>query len=203
MNLKHPRFVLIAVFLLFFGPVLLAVMMRSEWWDFTPGGTSNLGDLVQPPVPLDLAGVEWVYPGDGGTAQAWTVLFPLPKDCSHDCLRTVAGLRQLHLATGRHRERIAIVVLAEHALDGAILDELARVYPDLHIGNDARGVAAGALGMVDAPDGATRGAFGDGRAFLLDPPGNIILSYAQGFDPGHINKDLKRLLAWSAQDENQ
>jgi hypothetical protein len=38
-------------------------------------------------------------------------------------------------------------------------------------------------------------------AFVLDPAGNVILAYAAGFDPNHVNRDLKRLLTWSAQDE--
>jgi hypothetical protein len=55
MNSRNPRFVLAAIALLFIAPLLLAVLMRSSWWDFKPSETTNRGILVEPPMALPLS----------------------------------------------------------------------------------------------------------------------------------------------------
>ena len=45
-QLRRNRMLLVAIFALFFIPLLLAMLMRSEWWDFTPPGTTNAGRLL-------------------------------------------------------------------------------------------------------------------------------------------------------------
>ena len=52
--MQNPRILLIIIATLFAAPLLLAVLMRSSWWDFKPSELSNRGILVQPPVALDL-----------------------------------------------------------------------------------------------------------------------------------------------------
>ena len=42
---------------------------------------------------------------------------------------------------------------------------------------------------------------GEGSTYLIDPLGNIMMSYAAGFDPNDLKRDLKRLLTWSKLDE--
>jgi hypothetical protein len=200
MNLKNPRLVLLAIFLLFFGPVLLAVLMRSAWWDFVPAVSSNLGTLVQPPVASGIDGVEVLHPGNSKPRQdGWTILYPLPVECHRSCRDTASALRQVHIAAGRHRDRVSVMLLASGELSEAAMRELVGIYAQFRIARDARGAIADTLAGI----GAVPGEFGDGRAFLLDPPGNIIMAYASGFDPNHVKKDLKRLLTWSAQDEPQ
>jgi len=202
MNLQNPRLVLLVIALLFFAPLLLAVLMRSEWWDFRPGGFSNRGTLVQPPVLLGLGHLDFQYPeagiGESGRPK-WIVLYPFPGACDRECRQDVSSLRQVHLATGRNQDRVAVVLLVQQAMPPEVLRDLVNIYPDFVIALDTAGAAAAIL--PDLSTNITNSAFGDRRAFLLDPPGNIILGYAPGFDPNHINKDLKRLLTWSAQDD--
>ena len=202
MSLQSPKLVLLVIALLFFGPVLLAVLMRSDWWDFKPGSFSNRGTLVQPPVMLGLEKLDIQYPetgtGDPGRPK-WVVLYPFSGDCGRACRQDVSGLRQVHLATGRNRDRVTVVLLVQQPVSPATLMDLVNIYPEFVIAVDTPGTAATALPELTT-DTAT-GGFGGRRAFLLDPPGNIILAYAPGFDPNHINKDLKRLLTWSVQDD--
>ncbi len=104
----------------------------------------------------------------------------------------------MHIATGRNRDRVTILLLAQRDLPAEAARDLHNIYPEFAIAVDAGGMAAGRLPQLSGPGES----FGDRRAFLLDPPGNIILGYPPGFDPGHINKDLKRLLTWSVQDDS-
>jgi hypothetical protein len=198
LKVKNHRLVLLAIFLLFFGPVLLAVLMRSDWWDFMPAGKSNLGTLVHPPVAAGVRQAAIVHPPEAALPPAnWTILYPFTGACDRDCRETVSVLRQVHLATGRHRDRVTLILLAPGDISKTDLMGLLELYPDLVIATDRKGATGRALAGLEAVPGT----FGDGRAFILDPPGNIMLAYASGFDPNHVNKDLKRLLTWSAQDE--
>ena len=58
-QIRRNRMLLVAIFALFFIPLLLAVLMRSQWWDFAPAGTTNAGRLLEPAVPLQLENAKW------------------------------------------------------------------------------------------------------------------------------------------------
>jgi hypothetical protein len=195
---NNPRAVLITIAILFLAPLALALMMRSGWWDFTPSRLSNRGTLVQPAMPLR-ADMTRALPGteqDTRTRGQWTILYPLPTDCSTACQKTLAELRQVHLATGRERERVAIWLLAHASLETEQRESLLAIYPGFVWRLDPGGEARSMLAELS---GAKGSAFGDarGQAFLLDPAANIILRYAPGFDPRDLSQDLDRLLTWT------
>mgnify|MGYP000497117354 CR=1 FL=1 len=55
MSLSRQQLTLLGIFALFFGPVLLVMLMRSSWWQYQPNELKNRGHLVQPAIPLSLA----------------------------------------------------------------------------------------------------------------------------------------------------
>lgn len=196
--MQNPRLVLIVIAVLFFGPLLLALLMRSEWWDFRPSSLSNRGTLVQPPSALPLEAIS-VLPNSraGATTGAWVVLYSLPAECHEACQKTVTGLRQLHLATGRHRDQVEIWLLASRQPPPQTLALLRAIYPRFRLLLDASGEAGRVLaGLGGAPDDPQSRLAG--QAFLLDPEANIILRYAPDFHPHDISQDLDRLLTWAA-----
>jgi len=196
--MQNPRLVLIVIAVLFFGPLLLALLMRSEWWDFRPSSLSNRGSLVQPPVDFPLHAVTALPDTTAGaTTGAWVVLYSLPAECHEACQKTVTALRQLHLATGRHRDRVEIWLLASRQPPAQTLAVLGGIYPEFRLLLDASGEAGRVLAGLGGPaqDPQTPLA---GLAFLLDPQANIILRYAADFHPHDISQDLDRLLTWAA-----
>lgn len=198
MNFQNPKFVLIAIALLFFTPLLLAVLMRSEWWDFKPENLSNRGQLVQPPVPVAPGTAEIQYiknPGANSPEGQWVILYPFSGQCEVTCQQTITSLRQVHLATGRHQENVAIWLLSPHRITSETQQSLVAIYPRFEIRFDQNQQIFSLLRQIDnAAD------LQYGQAYLLDPAANIILRYPPGFDPGDINQDLDRLLAWSGKD---
>ena len=191
--MKHNRIVLLAIAMLFFGPLLLAMLMHSNWWRFEPQDTVNAGRLVQPPVQLLLSELEVLDAGqsDGDRAdETWWMLFVYESECTGACLREVTGLRQVHLALGRNRQHVRIGLVSKPNRSAETGRQLKALYP--------RFVQLGAHGF-DAFQAAA-GEYPPRHGFLLDPGGNIIMAYAPGFDPNDIMQDLKRLLTWSAQD---
>lgn len=198
MNWQNPKFVLVAIGLLFFLPMLLAVFMRSQWWDFKPQNLSNRGQLVAPPVSI-LPGMSSVQyrmsqePGRSGTP--WIILYPFPGQCDHVCEKTVVSLRQIHLASGRDRDRVAIWLLSPHAVSPQTQESLVALYPRIEVRLDVNQQIFSLLGKI-----SHEAELQYGQAYLLDPAANVILHYPSGFEPGDINKDLDRLLAWSGKD---
>lgn len=195
--MKAPRLVLVTIAILFFTPLLLAVLMRSGWWDFRPDQLSNRGTLVQPVTAMAPDAIVPIDPAEiAGAAEPWAVLYLLPKACATDCRHHLANLRQVHLASGRDRDRVEIWLIGQRPMAQQQRDELYGIYPDFRLWLDREGEAERLLAALSGPDGA---AFGSeaGQAFLLDPAANIILRYAPGFDPQDLGQDLDRLLTWS------
>jgi hypothetical protein len=196
--MQNPRLVLIVIAVLFFGPLLLALLMRSEWWDFKPSSLSNRGTLVQPPAALPLESIKALPNSpDGARAGAWVVLYSLPDACHEECQGAVTGLRQLHLATGRHRDRVEIWLLASRQPPAQTLAVLGGIYPEFRLLLDASGEAGRVLAGLGGVPGDPQ-SWPAGQAFLLDPQANIILRYAPDFHSHDISQDLDRLLTWAA-----
>jgi len=195
--MQNPKVVLIAIALLFFVPLMLAVLMRAGWWDFQPSSLSNRGTLVQ---PITVFPIEATAPADGALPAVapgqWQVLYTLPAICAENCLRSLAALRQVHLALGRERGHVAMLLLSPSGPDAELRATIARIHADFQLRIDTHGGAAALLGRLAGPDGAPFGTQ-PGQAFLLDPGANIILRYAPGFDPQDISRDLDRLLTWT------
>jgi hypothetical protein len=197
---KHrmsPRVALVVIAALFILPLLAAWLMYTGVIDFEPAGTRNLGELVEPPVPVDLDGLRPVDPARApGTElpRHWTMVHVLPARCEEDCEHTITALRQVHLAAGRDRSRLRILLVEP---PGAAIESapLEAIYPDFLLVSDAdRQLLETLAGIADRADVT-------GHTYLLDPLGNIMMHYRAGYDPNDLKKDLKRLLTWSKLDE--
>jgi len=199
MNRWLPRLTLLSILALFILPLALAWMMYTGTISLGPQNTRNLGILVNPAVPLDWTGVHQSEttskpPGLDGF---WVVLYTLPSSCGKPCLDLATGLRQVHIATGQNAPRIKIALLLDSARPETLLRELADIYPGFLLISQPTGdfssairkAAGNVVGKGERPD-----------VYLVDPDGNIMMSYNGSDSPGKLIKDLDRLLTWSKQD---
>jgi cytochrome oxidase Cu insertion factor (SCO1/SenC/PrrC family) len=197
---RKSRLTVIAIALLFFGPVLIATLMRMDWWDYEPSRTTNAGVLVEPPVNLDLGTLSWLNPDPNNPLEGkWIMLYPLQGECDNTCKTDITGMRQVHRALGRHQQGVAIIILGSEDALRLEQDEILEVYAKYHL------MAGAAEQMGPLLNQAVANASADpdslsGRAFMLDPAGNLILTYSPPINPGHLSKDLKKLLKWSGRD---
>ncbi len=196
MTLNRARLTLVLIFFLFATPVVVAVLMHSPWWNYQPGGMTNLGTLVQPPQPLDYQLVETNQ--EAGALDRWVILYPVVNPCIERCLKDIESLRQIHRASGRHQEQLSVMPLIPTPSDATAAAGLLKTYPAFVLGYDRTGAIEAVLRRLGdlQPDGTLQ----PGQVFLVDPAGNIMMRYAAGFDPNHLNKDLKRLLKLSGTD---
>jgi cytochrome oxidase Cu insertion factor (SCO1/SenC/PrrC family) len=223
---KRQRRSLIALVLLFFAPLALAfILYYGVGW--RPGARLNHGDLVEPPVPLpDLVLADEARPEAASAAAPaavaaisptilkgkWTLLYLGAGSCSASCRTDLYNTRQVRAALGPDRERVQRVFLAEGAC--CDFDWLRVQQPDLitvRAGADAAPLtaiveragrnAAAAAGPV--PGGSAAGGSGAAnraaadRVYLVDPLGNLMMSYAADARPKGMLEDLKKLLRLS------
>jgi hypothetical protein len=104
--------------------------------------------------------------------------------CEQQCAQHLGRLLQVQLALGRDQDRIQRVVWHVGSLPQLDDRQLAS-----HTLDDAAG-----QGVV-AVLGAER--FRDGRVYVADPRGDLILSYPPDVEQKELLRDLKRLLAGS------
>jgi cytochrome oxidase Cu insertion factor (SCO1/SenC/PrrC family) len=194
--MPRARLMLILIVVLFLLPVVAATWLYISGW--RPEG-KNLahGELVQPARPM--ADVE-LYSMDGTPFRLstlhgrWVMVYLGPLPCAADCRNSLYKMQQVRLAQGRDATRVERVMIATNAGSDA-LREIARQYPGLlAVGGTrttlqtlAREFVSSQGTALDAP----------GRVYLIDPIGNLVMSYAPDADPSGMRKDLARLLRLS------
>lgn len=190
---RRQRRLLIALALLFFAPLGLAFYLYYGHGTWHPGGHVNAGELIQPPRPLpSLALPLW----GSGTTQSnflqrkWTFLYVLAGPCTDACRSRLYDTRQVRLALDRDMGRVQRVLIADpDCCDAWFMHEQ---HPDL-ITISAGAAAAPLLALLPGPGGTQAP-----RLYLIDPLGNLMMSYAADTRSRGILEDMKRLLRLSS-----
>ena len=176
------------LFLLFFGPLVVAMFLYYDT-GCRPGGTSNHGELVQPPRPtplVSLPGADGLPSGDGFLRDRWSLVFLARSPCEEACQEALYNGRQMRLALGRLVDRVTRVYLYTGTPPDA--DFVAAEHPDLQV------VPA------TGPDGEALLAAFPGQAegyWLVDPLGNVMMRYPADQAPKGMMEDIKKLLRLS------
>jgi len=200
MNRLHPKLILLSILALFFFPLALAWMMFTGAIPFKSENTRNLGQLVLPAVPLDWSGID----GPDGTRLhatlhgRWVILYDVPDPCRKECLELAAGLRQVHLALGHNSGRIKVALLVNASGDNSLNEQLSRIYPDFQL---LAGPSPELSGAIRQAGTHSTGPGNHPDVYLVDPDGNIMMTYNGDGSPNKLIKDLDRLLTWSKQDK--
>ena len=189
------RVVLVVIALLFLIPLVAAVLLQPEQFGQDPEQTVNRGELVQPTVPLPIDGLALdMTVIEDALRGHWLLVHPLPRTCDATCEAEATDLRQIHIASGRHQGKVAILLVGADQPAAAEAQRLAEIYDQFVLASDPEGTVFTAL---TAANGGTPPAAG--TTFIADPEGNLMMRYTPGFDRGDLNKDLTKLLKWSAR----
>ena len=192
---SRKQAILIILFAVFALPPLLS------WYAFNytdlgkQRSTGGHGALIAPPRPLPA----WDLVDQEGAATPlhgkWTLVYPLNGKCGEDCLRNLYRMRQLRLAVGKNAGRVQRAVLVVNGDRNAVTVEQWQYYPGqlLLFPENMDGDALRSLFALSAGDRP----FAGERLYLIDPLGNLMMSYARTADPKGIIKDLSRLLKYS------
>jgi hypothetical protein len=188
------RFTLLLVFGLFAAPVVFAWLAFFVYPDWRPDGSTNHGELIQPPRSLHFAPfstVEGAALDEDFLQGKWTYVLWAGRECGNPCLEQLVRMHQVRLAQGKNIDRVQALLLVQGMEDPA-LRELQWHYPNLKI---AHGGATQMHGLLrEFQLAADEDVLSGGRLYLVDPMGNLMMRYQPDAAPRGIVKDLERLL---------
>ena len=112
------RLVLITIALMFFVPILLAWFLNF-YSDFKKDAQGvQHGELIAPPVPLgDLKATSIGNSKISDIEKKWTLIFLVSDQCDRVCEDKLYQLRQIRLATGKDREKVERLLVADREID--------------------------------------------------------------------------------------
>ena len=197
-------------------PVMVVLIATWLWYYVVQGdldlvailGTSNNGDLVQP--PRQLVG-DTGEPGDLSTSYGqmepkWTFLILGGPQCDEVCENTLYTTRQIRIAMGKDFNRIRRIYLGESepAQTTLTFGELRDSRPAPATFNEflaSEHATIKVLTMAADHYGALFSEYQNDPStwYLVDPAGWIMMSYDSGVDYKGVMSDLKFLLKNSSE----
>lgn len=189
----RARLVLVLLAALFLSGTVIAFLLLESGW--RPARTKNHGELVQPARPLsdvELTALDGPRLRLSELKGKWTLVYFGPADCLKPCTDNLYKMRQVTAAQGKeaHRVQRLVVVTDPKALDW--LRYTMKDYPGMRV---ATGPVA-AVRRLAAEFAVPAGNPLDNlhRVYVVDPLGNLMMSYPADADPRDMHKDLRLLL---------
>jgi cytochrome oxidase Cu insertion factor (SCO1/SenC/PrrC family) len=182
--------------LVFFGPLAIAFLLYYGVHDWKPKGTTNRGDLIVPARPLP--GTALSSP-NGGTLSPqllrgrWTLLYIGDGQCNPRCHEALTLMRQTRLALSQDMDRVQRMFL----VTGNCCDQayLAREQDGLILARADDAAAAGLISLFPTYD--DKPVAEAGRIYIVDPLGNLMMSYSPSAPTKGLLEDMKKLLKLS------
>jgi hypothetical protein len=192
---RRSRAQLLGLAALFLVPVAISFWLYyGTGW--RPAGRTQHGELVSPARPLPALALP---KPDGTTTTAdflrgkWSLVYVGDGGCGQACQATLHDSRQVRLALDKDTTRVQRVFL--YGGSCCAPGWLEREHPDLIAASVAGADAQPLLDMFRLGPGGDP--MTEGRLYVVDPLGNLMMSYGQGAAPKGVLKDLERLLKLS------
>lgn len=150
-------------------------------------GTSNRGDLLEPPVRIEALGLRhpdgrpFDFASEDG---AWTLLVPATGVCEGECGQNLYLTRQVRTALGRDAAEVKRLVVALGAPQPALAELVEREHPGVPL-------------LTAAPADFDQIDVAGNRYFLVDPYGWVMMAYTPAHDGKELMADLKFLLKYA------
>ncbi len=173
---KKARRIFLIILILFLAPMILArVFYAHKTW--LPQHTVNHGQLLVPPPALQQ------LTSDPGRARShWVLLFIHNGSCDDFCWQNLHNMGQIQRALGKDIQRLQRVFLTSEKADEKLQQWLS---------------ASETLHWQVAEFDLIRVLRHPSTWYVIDPLGNIILSYPANTNPEAILDDLKYLMGVS------
>ena len=187
---------LVLLVLLFLVPPVAAYVLF--YVDYRPTSGANYGQLISPSKPITdmlLATSDGQKFKFSDLRKKWVLLYIGGSRCSEACSDNLYKIHQVRLAQGKNTERVISVYIAPEQALQSELDNINGKYPGILLLLAQPDVF---VNLVDQFKNDAQAVLqGSERVYIVDPLGNLMMSYDAGADPSGIRKDLKRLLKLS------
>ena len=183
----RSRLTVIGVFLLFFGPIFIALWLniaRPPWFAF---GSVNHGVLIDPVRRADPDGLRWVdgdQPSRGDPfVDNWTLVILGTGPCAIGCREVLEETRTVRRALGREMDRLQRLLVIDETHRAGWLKVTPSHRHDLV-------VTTATTRWLERFAGTGH----EDRLFVVDPQGYVIVRYPIGTAAKALTRDLERLL---------
>ena len=178
-QVRRGRWVLVLIFLLFFGSIFGAGVLRFSGWQ--PPGTKVHGEMLRPAidartvVPKLADGSDYAWqPAE----RLWRIAVAPPADCTTECQQLARDLDTVWQLFGNNADHVEILWIGTLPVDVPNTPSRRVLLPTPEL--------LAVLPRVNDPAGVP--------VYVIDPNGFVILRYAPGTDPGFIRADVSKLL---------
>ena len=188
------KLTLIALFALFFAPVLVAVMLHSEWIDWQASPDKAHGELIEPVVPLGA----FSLPDAGGNPRdladvqgRWQLAHVVDERCPSECMQRLELVHNIRLAQDRHADEVGLLLLVDGELPSGKAASIEAIDANWLLFDGA--AADQLLQRFPRPK--------PGTSYIVDPKANIMERFGPDRPLNGIRKDLDRLLTWTVSEQ--
>lgn len=194
-NKDKGRQQLVLLMAFFAAPIILAIIMYNNMPAGGPSETKNYGDLVAPARPLtDVAlqteaGKNYKFSDMNKT---WVMVYIGGSECNKSCADTLYKMRQSRLAQRGEHLRIKRLYISTSGKAKASLKKVLKDHVGLEVVHGDTTEINSLLKQFELKDKET--AKSAQRLYLVDPFGNLMMSYENGFDAKGLIKDVTLLL---------
>lgn len=165
-----------------------------------PTGTINKGDLLTPPVPIS----EWQLRTQSGEAwnleeqpTKWRLLIPGAASCDQACKDNLYLTRQVHIRLGEKGLRVErYYLLTDDSLSRSLSEHLEQEHATVKVLHVDQKAMRASLANTNLPGDPVE----EGRYFLMDQEGFVMMGYDAEQSGNDLLKDIKRMLRYSYED---
>ena len=186
---------LILLMAFFVAPILIAIILYNTMPAGGPTKTKNAGDLVTPARPLtnvmllSESGKNYQF---SDMYKTWVMVYIGDADCDKTCADVLYKMRQSRLAQRGEHLRIKRLYISTAGKAKASLKKVLKDHPGLEVVSGNTKDINAVLEQFKLDNKAP--AKSANRLYLVDPFGNLMMSYENGFDAKGLIKDLTLLL---------
>ena len=188
---RSQIWILIAIF---FAPLVIAFVLYYGIEGWRPAGQTNHGELIQPPRPvptLELKSANGEPLPETLFQGKWTLVYIGAGSCDARCREALTLIRQTRLALNDDMPRVQRLFLAtSECCDRAYLES---EHPGLLVGTLEAQNGAQLREVFEVAEPVEEA----GRIFIIDPLGNLMMSYPRSAEPKGLLQDMKKLLKLS------
>lgn len=129
---RRTFLIALAIFVI---PFLAALILHKTGF-YKSVGTTNRGELIQPPVPFESLALATAdaqtIPADT-LKKKWWMVYVMPESCNESCENSLYQIRQIHSALGPEQSRVATMLIVTQPLAGKYQTLVEQEFPDLTV----------------------------------------------------------------------
>lgn len=195
----RPKTAMWLLLVMFFAPLLIAFALYYGIPGWRPIGSTHHGDLINPAQPLPQRAFNVREVGSSTVERKdlfdgkWNLVFIGEGACGDRCQRALIDMRQVRLALNDDVNRVQRIFIPLNACcDDAYLEAEHR---GLLVAQPTSAEMEQLLAVI--PQYEMQPPAQAGRVYIVDPLGNLMMSYAADAPSKGLLEDLKKLLKLS------